>query len=69
MTIPSEHEMKFCELSLELNELLSLKEKQKQPPDCANELCILDFETSSLKEVDEILTVMSYGEGYQDQVK
>jgi len=60
MTIPSEQDMKFCELSLELEELLSLNEKQKQPPDCAKELCMLDFDTSSLREVEEILTVMSY---------
>ena len=52
--------MKLCELSLELEELLSLNEKQKQPPDCANELCMFFLEASSIDEEEEILTVISY---------
>ena len=51
--------MKLCELALELDALLSLKEKQKHPPDCAKELCMLDRAASSFIDEEAILTVMS----------
>jgi hypothetical protein len=50
-TSPSEHDVKLCELSLELDELLELIEKQKQPPEDSNEFCIFDF-SSAVVDVD-----------------
>jgi hypothetical protein len=52
--------MKLCDVELELEELLSLNEKQKHPPDCANELCIFCFSSCVIVDPDEILIVISY---------